>query len=288
MRILVTGANGYIGSKVVKELCDLGINVIATDLEVNNIDLRAKIIKANIFEDKDNWFSFFEEPDVCLHMAWRDGFIHNSKKHILDLPSHFSFITNLIDNGLKKIVSMGSMHEVGYWVGAVDEKTPCNPMSLYAVAKNALRNSIEIYAKEKKCIFMWLRAFYIYGDDDYGNSIFCKIRKAAAKGEKSFPFTKGTNEYDFINVVELAKQIAYSCIQNEIVGIVNCCTGNHISLAEQVENYIKKNDLSIKLDYGKFPDRAYDSPCIYGNSDKIKKIVLDFDLKKKRKEGDII
>ena len=273
MKILVTGANGYIGSKVVKKLCDLGIEVIATDIDNKNIDKRVCFIKANIFETNDNWYSFFNQPDVCLHLAWRDGFIHNSSKHMSDLSNHYNFITNLIDNGLKKIVCMGTMHEVGYWDGKIDENTPCNPLSQYGIAKNALRQSINLYENQKKCNFQWLRAFYIFGDDLYGNSIFCKIRQAVNKGEEKFPFTTGKNKYDFININDLTNQITACVIQDKILGIINVCSGKPVSLAEQIEWYISYNNLPIKLDYGKYPDRPYDSPCIYGDNKKIKEIM---------------
>lgn len=272
MKILVTGANGYIGSKVVEKLCNYGIEVIATDLNNNNIDQRAKFISANIFELKENWFNFFEKPDVCLHMAWRDGFIHDSVKHMGDLSAHFSFLTNLIDNGLKQIVCMGSMHEVGYFEGPIDENTPCKPLSQYGIAKNALREALQLYSTTHGASFQWLRAFYIYGDDEIGNSIFCKIRKAVKEGKTAFPFTTGKNQYDFININELAEQISHCVMQKKILGIINCCSGKPVSLANQVEWYIAKNHLPITLEYGKYLDRLYDSPCIYGNSKKIHKI----------------
>ncbi len=275
MKILVTGANGYIGSKVVRELCDSGVDVVATDFRNNNIDSRAKFVEADIFKDNDNWFEFFEEPDVCLHLAWRDGFIHISDKHMLDLSSHYRFLTNLISHGLPKVAAMGTMHEVGYHEGAIDENTPCNPLSQYGIAKNALRKSLELYSSQHNCMFQWLRAYYIYGDDSFGNSIFCKIRKAVEEGKTEFPFTSGKNKYDFIHVDELARQIAASVIQDKILGIINVCSGKPITLAEQVEWYIKKNKLPIKLDYGRYPDRPYDSPCIYGDDTKIKKIMED-------------
>ncbi len=274
MKILVTGANGYIGSKVVKQLCNLNVEVIATDFNNNNIDERANFVKANIFEENDNWFAFFGNPDVCLHLAWRDGFVHNSDKHLLDLSSHYKFVTNLIMNGLKQIAIMGTMHEVGYFEGAINESTPCNPLSQYGVAKNALRKSIEIFASQHSCKFQWLRAFYIFGDDSYGNSIFCKIRQAVNDGKSLFAFTTGKNKYDFIHVDELAKQISLCVMQDKVLGIINCCSGKPISLAEQIEWYISKNNLPIKLDYGKYPDRPYDSPCIYGDNEKIL-IILD-------------
>ena len=276
MKILVTGANGYIGSKVVKQLCDYKCDVIATDLANTNVDTRARFIKANIFDKRDNWFVFFEKPDVCLHLAWRDGFVHDSNKHMLDLSSHYAFITNLIDSGLQTFIGMGTMHEVGYWEGAIDEDTPCNPLSQYGIAKNALRKSIEVYASKKACRFMWLRAYYIYGDDLYGNSIFCKIRQAVGDGKHFFPFTTGKNKYDFIHVDLLAKQIAACSMQNEVLGLINCCSGNPVSLAEQIEWYIAFNKLPIFLEYGKYPDRPYDSPCVYGDNKKINRVLTNF------------
>ena len=270
MKILVTGANGYIGARVVKKLCDYGVDVIATDFNNANIDNRAKYIQADIFSNNENWFEYFGSPDACLHLAWRDGFVHNSPRHMEDLSNHYKFMCNLIDNGLPQIACMGTMHEVGYHEGAIDENTPCNPLSMYGISKNALRKAIELYANSKNIKFQWLRAYYIFGDDLYGNSIFCKIRQAVRDGKELFPFTTGKNQYDFIHVDELAKQISLCVMQNEVLGIINVCSGKPVSLAEQIEWYISYNKLPIKLDYGKYPDRPYDSPCIYGDNKKIK------------------
>jgi dTDP-4-dehydrorhamnose reductase len=272
MKILVTGANGYIGSKVVKNLCDRNIEVIAADIDSAHVDSRAKFVKSNVFERKDNWMEVFNYPDVCLHLVWRDGFIHDSDKHMEDLSSHYDFLKNLIDNGLKKVVSMGSMHEVGYWEGVIDENTPCKPLSQYGVAKNALRQSLELYAIKNGCLFQWLRGFYIYGDDSFGNSIFCKIRKAVENGQTEFPFTSGKNKYDFIHIDTLAEMISDCVIQNSVLGIINCCSGKPVSLGEQIEWYISQNNLPIKLAYGKYPDRPYDSPCIYGDINKLNQV----------------
>jgi dTDP-6-deoxy-L-talose 4-dehydrogenase (NAD+) len=272
-KILVTGAGGYIGRHVVQKLLDSNIQVIATDLYVDEIDQRAQIIKANIFDDTDNIFTQLGSTDACLHMAWRDGFVHNSSAHIGDLSSHFKFLRKMLDAGLRQLAIMGTMHEIGYHEGAIDENTPCNPISMYGIAKDALRRSTQLLVNGKEIIYQWLRAFYIYGDDLKNNSIFAKLLLAEKEGKKEFPFTTGKNLYDFIHVEELARQISASVIQSDITGIINCCTGKPVSLGEKVEEFIKEHGLNIKLMYGAFPDRQYDSPGIWGNNEKIIRIL---------------
>lgn len=274
MKILVTGANGYIGRHVVSKLIDLGHEVIAADICLDKVDARATKIELNLFSQCKN--SIYEElgsPDVCLHMAWRNGFIHNSASHIEDLYGHYHFLTSMVDNGLKHLAVMGTMHEVGYWEGMITEATPCNPITEYAIAKDALRRCMISYCQRNGVILQWIRGFYILGDDKQNHSIFTKILEAEENGQEWFPFTMGKTKYDFINIEEFAFQIAKTVSQTEINGIINCCSGVPISLANRVEQFLKENNLKIKLRYGAFPDRPYDSPCIYGDSSKIKLIL---------------
>ncbi len=272
-KVLVTGAGGYIGRYVVKELCDKGADVIAADIKTDGIDSRAHTVQANIFNASEKIYEELGSPDVCIHMAWRDGFIHNSPAHMGDLSSHCIFIRNMINGGLKHLAVMGTMHEIGYYEGEIDENTPCNPISMYGIAKDALRRSTFLIAKQNDICLQWLRAFYIFGDDKRNNSIFSKLTAAAEEGKKAFPFTSGKNKYDFISVEELGKQIAAAATQTEIDGIINCCTGKPISLGEKVEGFIKEHGFDIKLEYGAFPDRAYDSPGEWGSAEKINKIM---------------
>lgn len=272
-KILVTGAGGYIGQHVVKALLDKGAAVIATDIRLDDVDDRATKIQKNIFEENENIFIEMGSPDVCLHMAWRDGFIHNSEKHIEDLDSHYKFISNMMEGGLKQIVVMGSMHEVGYYEGAIDENTPTNPLSLYGIAKNTLRQLTFLLGKNENVIVQWIRGFYIFGDDLKNNSIFKKIVEAEQEGKTEFPFTSGKNKYDFLSIYDMADQIAEIVLQDKINGIINSCTGQPMTLAEKVESFIKENNFKIKLKYGAYPDRPYDSPGIWGDATKINEIM---------------
>ncbi len=272
-RILVTGAGGYIGRHVVQALCDMGADVTAADFRTDGIDERAKPIVYDIFSGSPEIFRELGSPDACLHLAWKDGFVHNSDAHMGYLSQHYTFLRNMLDGGLKQIAIMGTMHEVGYWEGAVDENTPCNPISLYGVAKDALRRSAFLMVKDKNVCLQWLRAYYIYGDDKRAVSVFGKLLQAAEAGQKTFPFTSGKNQYDFIHVDELARRISAAVMQTAVDGIINVSTGKPVRLAEQVERFIREHDLDIQLAYGTYPDRPYDSPAIWGDSTKIDQIL---------------
>ena len=279
MKILVTGSNGYIGRHVVKYLLDQGHHVIAADISNDLVDDRAEKINASIFENTEGAFKRFGSPDVCIHLAWRNGFVHNAATHISDLPAHYEFLKSMIDGGLKSLSVMGTMHEIGYWEGAIDENTPCNPQSLYGISKNALRQSIIQIAKEKNVNLYWLRAYYILGDDSKNHSIFSKLLDMDSQGIKKFPFTSGKNLYDFISVDQLAKYIGLASTQDAVTGIINVCTGNPVSLGQKAEEFIDKNGLSIRLDYGAFPDRPYDSPGVWGDATKINQILSNGESK---------
>ena len=271
--ILVTGAAGYIGRHVVKNALDRGYRVIASDFSFKGLDDRVEFCDVPIFSGDRDIYRQMGSPDVCIHLAWKDGFRHNSSAHMRDLSSHVVFLNHLVEGGLKALSVMGTMHEVGYWEGPINESTPCKPQSQYGIAKNALRQSLMLSMADSPCKLHWLRAYYITGDEAHGSSIFAKLAQAEEEGKKTFPFTSGKNLYDFIDVEELANMIVAASVQTEINGIINVCTGKPQSLAYRVEGFLKEKHYKIKLDYGAFPDRPYDSPGVWGDATKINQIL---------------
>lgn len=273
MKVLITGAAGYMGKHVVKAFLNAGHDVYVSDFQFKGIDERATRVDVPIFSGDKDIYKQLGEPEVLVHLAWRDGFIHNSNAHMNDLSAHMTFLENMIDGGLKYLTVMGSMHEVGYWEGAITADTPCNPMTMYGIAKNAMRQALLLYCKDKDVNLHWLRAYYIYGDDMRGSSIFAKLCQAEEDGKEEFPFTSGKNKYDFIHVDELAKQIELASVQDKVNGVINVCTGQPMTLAEKVESYIKEHNFKIRLKYGAFPDRPYDSPGEWGDATLINQIM---------------
>ena len=273
MKILVTGANGYLGQGIVKHILDCGNEVVAADFKIDHIDERADRKACNLFEI-ENPYNYFGQPDVLLHLAWRDGFVHYSDAHIDDLPKHYKFIKTFAESNVKAIAAMGSMHEIGFFEGSIKENTPCNPITPYGISKNALRELSAMLCKQKNKDFLWLRGYYIVGNSQYGCSIFSKITAAETEGKTEFPFTMGLNQFDFIDYEDFCEQVARAVSQNETTGVINICSGHPEKLADRVERFIKENNYKIKLKYGAFPDRPYDSKAVWGDDSKIQRILI--------------
>lgn len=272
MKIAVTGAGGFLGRGIVDELIAHNVSVVAVGNHIDSVNKSAYKISGDIFKMDDPFFEM-GKPDVVLHLAWQDGFVHSSDAHLKNLNKHTIFLKKLLNSPLNKLSVMGTVHEIGFFEGSVNENTPANPQSEYGIAKNALRQYIKLYADKNKKKYQWLRAFYIVKADIIGNSIFSKLMRAESNGENKFPFTTGRNQNDFLEYDIFSRMVAETVIQDSVLGIINISSGYPQSLSDVVEKFIKKNKLNIKLDYGAYPDREYDSKAIWGNSSKIDKIM---------------
>lgn len=272
MKILVTGANGFLGRGIVDEIIKTGHTVVAAGFETDKVSSDAIRINGDMFEVA-NPYEYYGQPDVLLHLAYKDGFVLNSEAHMQNLVQHTTFINKMVTSGVKQVAVMGTMHEIGFFEGSVDENTPTHPMNFYGIAKNAIRDYTSLVTKNNDVIMQWLRAFYIVDGTAYGNSIFSKLFAAAERGDKTFPFTTGKSQYDFLDYSDFSKYVAAAVTQTEVQGIINISSGEPERLSDRVERFISDHHLNIKLDYGAFPDRPFDSKAIWGDNTKIQKIL---------------
>lgn len=272
MKILVTGANGFLGRGIVDEIIKTGHTVVAAGFETNKVSSDAIRINGDMFEVADP-YEYYGQPDVLLHLAYKDGFVLNSEAHMQNLVQHTTFINKMVTSGVKQVAVMGTMHEIGFFEGSVDENTPTHPMNFYGIAKNAIRDYTSLVTKNNDVIMQWLRAFYIVDGTAYGNSIFSKLFAAAERGDKTFPFTTGKSQYDFLDYGDFSRYVAAAVTQTEVQGIINISSGEPERLSDRVERFISDYHLNIKLDYGAFPDRPFDSKAIWGDNTKIQKIL---------------
>lgn len=271
MKYVVTGADGYIGRYVVSWLLAKGQDVVvATRRSEEFSSGGARRVRFNLRDADSSAFDVLGRPDILINLAWEDGFNHGSSSHFENASVHIKFLRHMLEGGLKHVVGVGSVHEVGYHVGPVDEFTPQRPQHPYGVAKNYVRQVQELLCKEFGAFSQWMRCYYIVGDDDLNKSIFTKLLSASREGKTTFPLNSGELLYDFIDVEELGALIASASSQTKVVGVINACSGEPVSLKSKVIDFVSKHGIEIELKWGEFPLRPYDSRAIWGETSKTK------------------
>lgn len=280
-KILVTGATGFIGNYVVQELLKNNCIVIATSSDEQKAKQyswfnKVKYIpfKLENFDSAINYVSFFDEPDIIIHLAWEGLPNYKSLFHFeVNLPRHYSFLKNLALNGAEDITVTGTCFEYGMQQGCLDENLPALPANPYALAKDSLRKFLQELQKINRFHFKWVRLFYMYGSGQNPNSLLSQLDKALVNGESSFNMSGGEQVRDYLPVEKVAEYIAAIALQNCTEGIINCCSGTPVTVKELVENYLEKQHKNIQLNLGYYPYPDYEPMRFWGDDKKIKTII---------------
>jgi nucleoside-diphosphate-sugar epimerase len=285
LKILVTGATGFIGNHLIGELLKSNNNeVIATSRNIEKAQKhewfsKVQYISYNLDSNKElNLFEYFDKPDRVIHLAWDGLPNYNDLIHIeKNLFNNYNFIKNLVVNGLKEITITGTCFEYGMIDGCLREDIQTNPSNSYAIAKDSLRKFIEELKKQYDFNYKWVRLFYMYGEGQGEKSLIALLDKAMQNGEKEFNMSGGEQLRDYLHIQEVVSNISKIALQNKIDNqIINCCSGKPISIRRFVENYLYKKSYSMKLNLGYYPYPVYEPMAFWGTDKKLKGVKNEF------------
>ncbi|MFX1363489.1 MAG: NAD-dependent epimerase/dehydratase family protein [Promethearchaeota archaeon] len=281
MKILVTGATGFIGKYVINELLKFNHhNIIASGIEnkeeVKKFDWfnEVEYLVCDLNEPMENFFTFFKEPELLIHLAWQGLPNYKELFHFeKNVPSNYYFIKNLIKNGLKDISVIGTCLEYGMIEGKLSEAMKTNPVTPYGLAKDTLRKYLQQLKNKYEFKFRWIRLFYMYGEGQNPNSIIPHLNKALDANKEVFNMSGGEQIRDYLPIEKVAEYIVEISLQEKVLGIINCCNGEPISIRKLVENILKKRNKTIKLNLGYYPYPDYVPMSFWGDNSKLKQII---------------
>jgi dTDP-6-deoxy-L-talose 4-dehydrogenase (NAD+) len=282
-KVLVTGATGFIGNYVVEELLQRNYTVITSS--ANEAGARQKNWFAKTtyipldlehLNTAENYFDFFGKPDILIHLTWEGLPNYKDNFHIeKNLPRHKVFLENMISNGLKNVNIAGTCFEYGMQEGKLKEDMPSLPDNPYAIAKNNLRVYIESLKSRFFFTCKWIRLFYMFGKGQSAKSLLSQLQQALDNKEDIFNMSGGEQTRDFLPVEKVAKYIVDIAVQEEITGVINCCSGVPVTVKQLVQEYLKENNQSIKLNLGYYPYPDYEPMHFWGDDSKLKTIIVN-------------
>lgn len=273
MRIALTGASGFIGRHVLRELLEQDIQVVAItrdNTKLAEFEGRVQIVEFDLANVGEHTFDHLGRPDVLLHLAWDGLPNYRSLYHFEhELPRQYNFLNQMVAQGLRSLLVTGTCFEYGMHSGplAEDEKTwPANP---YGFAKDALRQQLEYLKQQSSYSFTWARLFYMYGEGQPETSLLPQLKKAIAQGVQQFNMSGGEQLRDYLPIRDVARYLVILALKQQDIGLINICSGKPQSVRALVEQWLVENNWDIKLNLGHYPYPDYEPMAFWGDRQKL-------------------
>jgi nucleoside-diphosphate-sugar epimerase len=277
MKVLVTGATGFIGRHIIPLLLERGhdVTVFVRDSQKTRIfpwHSNVRFITGDIHHAESNLVTKIGEQEAVIHLAW-SGLPHYKELFHFEenLPADYRFLKSLIENGVGHLLVTGTCLEYGMRGGCLSEEFPTDPSNPYALAKDTLRKFLEELKKKRVYRLQWARLFYLYGPGQNPNSLLSQLDRAIDTKEAIFNMSGGEQLRDYLPVEEAAKRLVTLLQHPECEGVVNICSGTPISVRKLVEQHICKKNAHIKLNLGHYPYPDYEPMSFWGSMEKYMK-----------------
>lgn len=278
--ILITGAAGFIGSKVAQKFIDLGYETLTIDnLSTGvkeNIPIKTIFIEGNCGDKNIVEMLNLYPIEGIVHIAGQSSGEVSFENPGYDLESNTMSTILLLDyarrNGIRRFVFASTMSIYGDVSELpVSEETNANPKSFYACSKIASENYLKIYSKLGiECTS--LRLFNVYGPGQNLKNLkqgmlSIYLAQAINNGEV---VVKGSGErfrdFVYIDDVVTAFELLYF-VKWDMFNVYNICSGKPTSVSNllfEIQKNIKK-----QLDVIFTDSTPGDQFGIYGSFEKI-------------------
>ncbi len=236
-KILITGANGFIGSNIISELMASNTPVIAMTREKSSIDYLKSIKCYNIIQT-DNYLDpivirklSMSKPEYIVHCAWANNQLQDTKNliNILELSKNIN---------CKGFITVGSFEEYGVLGNNLSEETICAPKNSYGRSKQAFYMLTKEICSSLDIKHIHLRLGIPYSSKKDSNFYFNDVIKRIYKDE--LVILKNIYDIqDYIHTSDIARGIV-SLINNNLDGAYNLSFGQGVEIKSVLKMIYEK------------------------------------------------
>ncbi|MDQ3203855.1 MAG: NAD(P)-dependent oxidoreductase [Pseudomonadota bacterium] len=279
MKVLVTGATGFVGRHLVTALLARGCAVRAV---ARNAETAANLpwidavefVAADIHAADLDIVALTSGVDALAHLAWPGLPNYQALFHFEhNLMADYRFIKGAVEAGVSQVLVTGTCFEYGLQSGPLSERTPPQPGNPYGLAKNTLRLFLENLQRVQPFNLQWARLFYLHGEGQNPNSLLAALDRAIDNGDDSFDMSAGEQLRDYLAIETAAGYLATILQQRDFNGVINCSSGQPISVRALVEERVRQRRAAIRLNLGHYPYPTHEPMAFWGVADRLQQLL---------------
>jgi UDP-glucose 4-epimerase len=239
-RVIVSGATGFIGASVVRELLARGAAVTAL-IRPDSDTRRLRGLDVDFLYDPHraatDWSALrSENPDTFIHCAWR-GVAGRDRNEEFQTSENVALTLKSVDLanalGCSQWIGLGSQAEYGNQNKRMDESAPLLPTTRYGEAKKAAGINALSRCASAGMAGVWVRIFSTYGPDDSPHWLIPYVIREFLAGREP-RLTLCEQEWDYLYIDDAASAIA-SLADGQIAGVFNLGSGTAYPLRTYVD-----------------------------------------------------
>ena len=261
MKILITGAGGFLGAAVAYAAAEAGDELIClarAEAPPRLAPLRGRVRHVRIdMADEPSLRSILEQerPDAVVHSAWAglSGGERAGRDQIDgNLIATCRFTAACADAGVAKFVGIGSQAEYGPLNRRAEETDLPAPESMYGAAKLAAYHLSGELARAKGMGFAWLRLFAAYGPGDNADWLIPGLIRKMLSGQRP-QTTAGTQRWDYLYIDDAAEGVLAAARSQSATGAINLSSDVTVPVRCIVEQLRDLAAPGMELAFGEIP-----------------------------------
>jgi len=274
-KVLVTGANGFIGRHTLQPLVDQGFEVHAvTSKPINshtvNVNCTWQIVNLLDLEQIKELVLTVKATHL-LHFAWYNipGKCLTSEENFLWVQASLELLRQFREQGGERVVMVGSGLEYDWNYGYCSEDlTPRKPHTIYGVCKNALQEMLKAYSEITQLSSAWGRIFNVYGPYDHPKRLVSSVICSLIQNQPAL-CSHGNQLRDYLYVQDVANAFASLLENQNITGAINIASGQPITVKEVVYKIAEQLGKTNLLRLGAIHPSVNEPPLFVANVNRL-------------------
>ncbi|MCP5081977.1 MAG: NAD(P)-dependent oxidoreductase [Alphaproteobacteria bacterium] len=258
MRVVLTGASGFVGKAVLNALLRRGVVTIAVSRRRPQLAGDFDWYETDLLDPAATVATIrAARPDTVLHLAWNveHGRFWTTPENLDWVAATLNLVRAAADQGANRFVGTGTCYEYD-WSDiddCLENVTPISPVSLYGVSKDATRRILEEFSRTNSVGFAWARLFFLYGPGEFRRRLVPTVAQALVANRVA-KCTSGSGVRDFIDVREAGEALAALAL-SDVNGAVNIASGTAVKIADVANALGHLAGKAELVQVGALPDR---------------------------------